>query len=78
MWMNFKRRLFPNEVAPELCEARAQACAAVINDTIYVMGGRERVNGPLVREVECFRNGRWKEEQPMNTARYSSACAVLH
>jgi hypothetical protein len=62
--------------APPMRTARSDPCAAVLDGSIYVMGGRDDDDRALAA-VECFRDGRWQPAPSMNIARYGACAATL-
>ncbi|CAE8619674.1 unnamed protein product [Polarella glacialis] len=69
------------EVAPNLCEGRTGAAAAVLDGRLVVCGGCPRGSSPseALRSVESFdpAEGRWEALPPMTLARCGAAAASL-
>ena len=64
---------------PNLRQGRVYACAAVVRNTIYVLGGQTVENKAGVADCEMIDSGRqcWVRISPMQVGRTLFACVVL-
>jgi N-acetylneuraminic acid mutarotase len=61
-------------------EARYNHCSVVLDDRLYVLGGRQSPGGPKLRSMEVYnpQNDTWTELDPMFHPRDDFAMAVLN
>ncbi|CAB4035469.1 actin-binding IPP [Paramuricea clavata] len=66
-----------SHMLPDMESKRRGCVAAVVRDTVIVMGGRNK-RGKCLMSVECFRFDRysWQELPEMHTAKYLATAVV--